>query len=90
MRKDLGRAYELLQRWEDAVAEYELALELDPAQNRIHYVLARIYRQLGKPELAQEEFRRFKDNEDRARQAQVARIQRLRKREAADAHAGAR
>ena len=86
VRRDLGRAYELLERWEDAVTEYELALELDPALNRVHYVLARIYRQLGRQDLAQDQFRLFKENEDRARQAQVARIQRLRAKDA-DAHA---
>lgn len=81
VRRDLGRAYELLERWGDAVTEYELALELDPTLNRVHYVLARIYRQLGRQDLAQDQFRRFKENEDRARQAQVARIQRLRAKE---------
>ena len=86
VRRDLGRAYELLERWEDAVTEYELALELDPTLNRVHYVLARIYRQLGRQDLAQDQFRQFKENEDRARQAQVARIQRLRAKDA-DAHA---
>ena len=82
VRRDLGRAYELLERWEDAVTEYELALELDPSLNRVHYVLARIYRQLGLQDLAQDQFRQFKENEDRARQAQVARIQRLRAKDA--------
>ena len=78
VRRDLGRAYELEERWDEAVDEYRLALRLDPSLNRVHYVLARIYRQLGQPDLAQDEFRRFKENEERARQAQVARIQRLR------------
>ena len=82
VRRDLGRAYELLQRWDEAVDEYRLALDLDPSLNRVHYVLARIYFQLGQPDRAQEQFRLFKENEDRARQAQVARIQRLRAKEA--------
>ena len=73
IRTDLGPAYELLQRWEDALALYHLALELDPTLNRVHYVLARIYFQLGQPELAQEQFRRFKQNEDRARQTRTER-----------------
>ena len=83
VRTDLGRAYELLERWEDAVAQYQTALELDPTLNRVHYVLARIYFQLGQAELAQEQFRRFKQNEDQARRTRTERIQRLRKREAA-------
>ena len=85
IRTDLGPAYELLQRWEDALALYHLALELDPTLNRVHYVLARIYFQLGQPELAQEQFRRFKQNEDRARQTRTERIRRLRKKEATEA-----
>lgn len=82
VRTDLGRAYELLQQWDDAVSAYLLALDLDPALNRVHYVLARLYRQLGNDELAQQQFQLFKRNEDEARQARTARIQRLRKREA--------
>ncbi len=82
VRTDLGRAYELLERWEDALAQYHLALELDPTLNRVHYVLARIYFQLGHAELAQEQFRQFKQNEDQARQTRTERIQRLRKKEA--------
>lgn len=82
LRSDLGRAYELKGRWEDALGEYLLALELDPTLNRVHYVLARIYRQLGKPDLAGEQFERFKANEEQARQTRNERIQRLRKREA--------
>ncbi len=84
VRTDLGRAYELLRRWEDAIGEYRLALELDPTLNRVRYVLARIYRQLGEADLAQRQFQLFKRNEDEARQARTARIQRLRKKEAPD------
>ena len=81
VRTDLGRAYELLQQPEDALTEYQLALKLDPTLNRVHYVLARIYFQLGQSELAQEQFRRFKQNEDRERQTRTERIQRLRTKE---------
>lgn len=87
VRTDLGRAYELEQRWDDAVAEYQLALELDPSLNRVHYVLARLYRQLGRMDLAQEQFDLFKRNEDEARQTRTARIQRLRKMEARESPA---
>ena len=82
VRTDLGRAFELLQRWDEAVAEYRLALDLDPTLNRVHYVLARLYRQLGEPELAKQQFDVFKRNEDEDRLTRTARIQRLRKREA--------
>ena len=84
VRTDLGRAYELLKRWDDAIAEYKLAIELDPALNRVHYVLARLYRQLGQMDLAQQQFQLFKRNEDEARQTRTARIQRLRKKEVPD------
>ncbi|MCY4534264.1 MAG: hypothetical protein OXB91_02790, partial [Bryobacterales bacterium] len=77
-----GRAYELLQQWDDAVKTYLLALDLDPTLNRVHYVLARLYRQLGQNDLAQQQFQLFKRNEDEARQTRTARIQRLRKKEA--------
>lgn len=82
VHRDLGRAFELLNRVEDAIAEYQLALELDPTLNRVHYVLARLYRQQGRTDLARQEFERFKRNEDEDRQMRTDRIQRLRKREA--------
>ncbi len=87
VRTDLGRAYELLQKWDDALLQYQAALRIDPTLNRVHYVLARIYRQLGKKELAQEEFRLFKANEEEDRQRRVEQIQRLRQREVGDSPA---
>ena len=90
VRSDLGRAYELLERWEDAVQAYLLAVELDPALNRARYVLARLYRQLGQSDLAQQQFQLFKRNEDEARRTRNARIQRLRKKEAPGSAPGER
>ena len=87
VRPDLGRAYELLQKWDEALLQYQAALRIDPTLNRVHYVLARIYRQLGKKELAQEEFRLFKANEEEDRQRRVEQIQRLRQREVGDSPA---
>jgi tetratricopeptide (TPR) repeat protein len=84
VRTDLGRAYELLQKWDEALSQYQAALRIDPTLNRVHYVLARIYRQLGKKELAQEEFRLFKASEEADRQRRVEQIQRLRQREVGD------
>ena len=84
VRTDLGRAYELLQKWDEALSQYQAALRIDPTLNRVHYVLARIYRQLGKKELAQEEFRLFKASEEADRQRRVEQIQRLRQREEGD------
>jgi tetratricopeptide (TPR) repeat protein len=62
-RADLARGLELLGEVDKAVAEYQRALALDPALNRIHYVLGRIYRKQGKAELADNEFRVFAKNE---------------------------
>jgi len=84
VRTDLGRAYELLQKWDEALSQYQAALRIDPTLNRVHYVLARIYRQLGKKELAQEEFRLFKASEEADRKRRVEQIQRLRQREVGD------
>ena len=78
---DLGRAYELLCKRDEALLEYQKALRIDPTLNRVHYVLARIYRQLGRKDLAQEEFRLFKANEEEDRRKRVEQIQRLRQRE---------
>ena len=61
-----------------AIAEYQRALKLDPSLNRIHYILARIYRKSGKPELADREFELFKINEGTARQQSLERLRRLR------------
>ena len=84
VRTDLGRAYELREKWEEAAAEYRRALDLNPTLNRVHYVLARIYRKMGQPDRAREQFRQFKENEEAARLARVERIQRLRQREASE------
>ncbi len=81
VRTDLGRAYELLGKRDEALLEYQEALRIDPTLNRVHYVLARIYRQLGRTDLAQEEFRLFKANEEEDRRKRVEQIQRLRQRE---------
>ena len=78
---DLARGYELLEEWEKAIEEYKRGLALDPELNRIHYVLARIYRSRGRPDLAQKEFRLFKANEETARLKHVERVQKLRQRD---------
>ena len=69
---------------------YLLAAELDPALNRVRYVLARLYRQLGQNDMAQQQFQLFKRNEDEARRTRNARIQRLRKKEAPGSGPGER
>ena len=81
-RADLARGYELLGQWDKAIDAYKQALDADPSLNRIHYVLGRIYRRLGKKELADREYETFQANEAKEREQHVARIQKLRQREA--------
>jgi tetratricopeptide (TPR) repeat protein len=51
----LGRLYELKSDLEKAAAEYRKALALDPSQNKLHYLLAAVYRRSGKDALADKE-----------------------------------
>ena len=69
---------ELLDDTPRAIAEYSRALQLDPSLNRLHYVLARLYRKIGKPELAQREYEVFQKNEAGARQLLLERTRKLR------------
>lgn len=82
---DLARGLELLDDTPRAIAEYSRALQLDPSLNRLHYVLARLYRKIGKPELAQREYEVFQKNEAGARQLLLERTRKLRETTAAAA-----
>jgi len=62
-RSDYARCHELKGNLEKALTEYQRALANDPSLNRLHYVLARLYRRVGKPELADREFKIFQKNE---------------------------
>jgi tetratricopeptide (TPR) repeat protein len=77
-RADLAQGMELRGDTDRAMAEYQRALKLDPSLNRIHYILARIYRKKGKPELADRENELFRTNEGTARQQSLERLRRLR------------
>jgi tetratricopeptide (TPR) repeat protein len=81
-RADLARGLDLLGQTEKAIAEYKRALELDSSLNRLHYVLARLYRKTGRPELAEREYQIFQSNEATARQQNLERVRRLRESEA--------
>ena len=80
---DLARGLELLGDTPKAIAEYSRALELDPSLNRLHYVLARLYRKIGKPGLAEREYRVFQKNEAGARRLLLERTRKLRETAAA-------
>lgn len=75
---DLGRGLELRDDLPGAMAAYQRALQLDPTMNRLRYVLARLYRRIGKPELAAREYKLFQQYEAGARQQYQDRLRRLR------------
>lgn len=75
---DLGRGLEIREDFAGALASYQRALQLDPSMNRLHYVLARLYRRMGKPELATQEYKKFQQKEAGARQQYQERLRRLR------------
>lgn len=55
VHSSLGRLYELKGDLEKAAAAYRQALALDPSQNKLHYLLAAVYRRAGKDVLADKE-----------------------------------
>ncbi|MBM3739255.1 MAG: tetratricopeptide repeat protein [Acidobacteria bacterium] len=75
---DLARGLELTGDVPKAIAAYARALELDPSMNRLRYVLARLYRKIGRPDLAERENRLFQKNEESARQLLLERTRKLR------------
>src|SRR5437879_13771393 len=81
-RADLAQGMEQRGDIDRAIVEYRRALKLDPSLNRIHYILARIYRKKGKPELADREYELFRTNEGTARQMSLERLRKLREAEA--------
>jgi tetratricopeptide (TPR) repeat protein len=80
-RVDLAQGMELRGDTDKAIAEYERALKADPSLNRIHYILARLYRKTGKRELAERQYQVFNANEATARQQSLERLRRLREAE---------
>jgi len=51
----LGLLLAKSRRWEDAAAEFQRGIELNPKHAAAHFQLARVYEKLGKAELAQAE-----------------------------------
>ena len=54
--RELGKAYFVVHRLEDAQRETERAVQLDPKDAAAHYLLGRIYHRLGKSDLATQHF----------------------------------
>jgi tetratricopeptide (TPR) repeat protein len=45
--RDLGRAFRLLERWEDALREFQFVAERRPEDDTIHFQMAGVYKSLG-------------------------------------------
>ncbi len=56
-RFELANQLARMQRWEEAAQEGELAARVDPTNPRVHFLLARVYTALGKPDLAADQAR---------------------------------
>jgi tetratricopeptide (TPR) repeat protein len=54
---ELGRAYFLAGKFDDARQQLETAVRLDPAKGAPHYLLGRVYSRMGKSEQAAAEFK---------------------------------
>jgi len=78
-RTDLARGWELKGNVEKALEQYKLALQHDPTLNRLHYVVARIYRKRGRLDLAERETQIFQKNEKDERRKLLERVAGLRK-----------
>jgi Tfp pilus assembly protein PilF len=66
-RSDYARCHELKGDVQKALLEYQRALLDDPSLNRLHCVLARLYRRTGRPDLAEREFEIFRQHEETER-----------------------
>ena len=74
-RADRARALMTLGRNADAVPDLEAAIQADPTESRNHFLLAKAYRALGRPQEAQAEMQTFSKLEESARAATAERAQ---------------
>ena len=51
----MGRVYQWLERWQEALRESETCVRMDPDSPDGHYRLAQIYKHLGEPERSKQE-----------------------------------
>jgi tetratricopeptide (TPR) repeat protein len=72
-RVELGRIYFEAGKLAEARNELELAVRLDPGQERVHYFLAQVYARAGQSSLSQIEFRTLEElkRQSRARAREV-------------------
>jgi len=74
-RVDRARALVKLNRQAEAVTELEAAVKAEPAEPSTHFLLAKVYRALGRTEEAQAEMQTYSKLEERARAAVAERAQ---------------
>jgi tetratricopeptide (TPR) repeat protein len=74
-RADRARALIKLNRNSEAAADLEAATKADPAEPSTHFLLAKVYRTLGRVQDAQAEMRTFSKLEEGARAATAERAQ---------------
>lgn len=71
---ELGAAYYIAKRWDEAIRAFEKAIELDPAQGYAHYYLGVLYAATGqrdKANVAMQKVLQVSNNEMLKEQAQA-------------------
>jgi tetratricopeptide (TPR) repeat protein len=72
-REDRARALLRMERYQDALPDLEAVSEATPDDASVHYLLAQVYRNLGRTEQAQAEMQLFSKLEESARARTAAR-----------------
>ena len=76
-RLDRGKMLLLLHRYEEALAELQAAEKQTGGEANVHFLLARVYRALGRTQDAQVEMKTFSALEEKARNATADRAQEI-------------
>jgi len=58
---DLGAIYAEQKRYQEALAEFQVAVKLDPDQPDTHFRMGRLYQTMGKPSAANQEFAKVRE-----------------------------
>ena len=74
-RVDRARALVKLDRGAEAVTDLEQAEKVNPGDSTIHFLLARVYRSLGRPQDSQREMQIYSKLDENAREATAERAQ---------------
>jgi len=64
-RCQMGRAYQWVERWQEALQESETCVRMDPDAADGHYRLAQLYKHFGQPERARQEMTLYKAASDK-------------------------